>query len=81
MPESTWPAGVIARYLTKAAEILGEDITVDHLDGSTVTANDGSYWFNLRPSNTEPYLRLNAEATDQATMQRVRDRVLALVRS
>ncbi|KOU30197.1 hypothetical protein ADK53_28685 [Streptomyces sp. WM6373] len=29
MPENAWPAGVVARYLTKAAEILGEDITVD----------------------------------------------------
>lgn len=29
MPETAWPAGVIARYLTKAAEILGDDITVD----------------------------------------------------
>ncbi|WP_327738428.1 hypothetical protein OG749_36200 [Streptomyces nojiriensis] len=29
MPEAAWPAGVIARYLTKAAEILGEDITVN----------------------------------------------------
>jgi hypothetical protein len=29
MPGTTWPEGVIARYLTKAAEILGDDITVD----------------------------------------------------
>ncbi|MEO5314278.1 phosphomannomutase/phosphoglucomutase [Pseudarthrobacter sp. CC12] len=58
-----------------------EDLTIDNLDGSTFTANDGSYWFNLRPSNTEPFLRLNAEATDRATMERVRDRVLALVRA
>jgi hypothetical protein len=33
MPENTWPEGVIARHLTKAAEILGEDITVDVIDG------------------------------------------------
>ncbi|HEY1157905.1 MAG TPA: phosphomannomutase/phosphoglucomutase, partial [Arthrobacter sp.] len=58
-----------------------EDLTIDTLDGSTFTANDGSYWFNLRPSNTEPFLRLNAEATDRATMERVRDRVLSLVRA
>lgn len=59
----------------------GEDITIDTMDGSTFTAKDGSYWFNLRPSNTEPFLRLNAEATDRATMERIRDRVLALVRA
>jgi phosphomannomutase len=62
------------------ADFANDDVDVDHLDGSTFTAADGSYWFNLRPSNTEPFLRLNAEATDQATMERVRDRVLALVR-
>jgi phosphomannomutase len=58
-----------------------EDLTIDGMDGSTFTANDGSYWFNLRPSNTEPFLRLNAEATDRATMERVRDRVLSIVRA
>jgi phosphomannomutase len=52
---------------------------VDHLDGLTVTAAD--WWFNLRPSNTEPLLRLNAEATDEAAMAAIRDQVLALVRS
>jgi phosphomannomutase len=58
-----------------------EDVEIDHMDGSTFTAKDGSWWFNLRPSNTEPYLRLNAEAKDRATMESLRDRVLALVRS
>jgi phosphomannomutase len=71
-------AGAVERV---RADFETEDVAVDHLDGSTFTANDGSFWFNLRPSNTEPYLRLNAEATDRATMERVRDRVLALVRS
>ncbi len=57
----------------------------DGLDGLTVThrprsAADPMWWFNLRPSNTEPLLRLNAEAGDAATMARVRDAVLALVR-
>jgi phosphomannomutase len=54
------------------------DAEADHLDGLTVSAAD--WWFNLRPSNTEPLLRLNAEATDEPTMTRVRDDVLALVR-
>ena len=55
------------------------DVTVDHLDGLTVDLPDGS-WFNLRPSNTEPLLRLNVEAADEATMGRLRDDVLAIVR-
>ncbi|MEV0094657.1 phosphomannomutase/phosphoglucomutase [Streptomyces sp. NPDC050738] len=54
-------------------------ITTDDLDGLTVTAQD--WWFNLRPSNTEPLLRLNVEARDEATMTKVRDEVLALVRN
>ncbi|MGA4669479.1 phosphomannomutase/phosphoglucomutase [Propionibacteriaceae bacterium Y1923] len=56
---------------------------VDHTDGLTVRgtdAHDNLWWFNLRPSNTEPYLRLNAEALDPAVMQAVRDDVLDLVR-
>jgi phosphomannomutase len=53
--------------------------TVDHLDGLTVSLPDGS-WFNLRPSNTEPLLRLNVEAADEARMVTLRDDVLALVR-
>ncbi|MGK5557292.1 phosphomannomutase/phosphoglucomutase [Actinomadura kijaniata] len=53
-------------------------VTIDELDGLTVGTDD--WWFNLRPSNTEPLLRLNAEAGDEATMARVRDEVLAIVR-
>ena len=48
------------------------------LDGLTVTG-DG-WWFNLRPSNTEPLLRLNLEASDEDTMLRLRDEVLGIVR-
>ncbi|MGH3240228.1 MAG: phosphomannomutase/phosphoglucomutase, partial [Spirillospora sp.] len=55
-------------------------IAVDELDGLTVTDASGGWWFNLRPSNTEPLLRLNAEAGDGATVAAVRDEVLALVR-
>lgn len=54
------------------------DTTLDELDGLTVTTPD--WWFNVRPSNTEPLLRLNAEARDEATMRRIRDEVLALIR-
>jgi len=54
-------------------------VTLDRLDGLTVTA--ATWWFNVRPSNTEPLLRLNVEADDEATMMRVRDEVLALIRT
>ncbi|OUD00452.1 phosphomannomutase/phosphoglucomutase [Streptomyces swartbergensis] len=55
-----------------------EGITLDELDGLTVSATD--WWFNVRPSNTEPLLRLNAEARDPETMARVRDEALAIIR-
>jgi phosphomannomutase len=64
------------------ADEHGADI--DELDGLTArhAAADGQpmWWFNLRPSNTEPLLRLNVEAADPETMARVRDQVLAMVR-
>ncbi|GGN93591.1 phosphomannomutase/phosphoglucomutase [Streptomyces albiflavescens] len=55
-----------------------EGVSIDELDGLTVTAEDS--WFNVRPSNTEPLLRLNAEARDEATMAKVRDEVLEIIR-
>jgi phosphomannomutase len=53
-------------------------VTTDDLDGLTVQAP--GWWFNLRPSNTEPLLRLNVEAADPAAMESLRDEVLELVR-
>ena len=50
---------------------------LDHLDGLTVTAD--SWWFNLRPSNTEPLLRLNVEANTEKEMAIITDTVLALL--
>jgi phosphomannomutase len=54
------------------------DVEMDELDGLTV--NGDTWWFNLRPSNTEPLLRLNVEASTQAQMETVRDAVLSLIR-
>lgn len=51
--------------------------TIDELDGLTVSS--AAWWFNLRPSNTEPLLRLNVEGLDEATMVRIRDQVLGLI--
>jgi phosphomannomutase len=53
-------------------------VTTDELDGLTVYGD--TWWFNLRPSNTEPLLRLNAEAASEAEMAALRDEVLGLVR-
>ncbi|ALB03884.1 MULTISPECIES: phosphomannomutase/phosphoglucomutase [Kocuria] len=58
----------------------GEDVEVEDSDGTTFAAADGTWWFNLRPSNTEPFLRLNVEAHDPAVMEQLRDRVLGIVR-
>ncbi|MDX6326778.1 MAG: phosphomannomutase [Nocardioidaceae bacterium] len=70
-------AAVLARV---EAAFAGEpEAEVDHLDGLTVTAP--RWWFNVRASNTEPLLRLNAEGEDQRTMEDLRDTVLAMIRS
>jgi phosphomannomutase len=57
--------------------------TVDLLDGLTMGTGTGQdfWWVSLRPSNTEPLLRLNVEASDEATMARIRDEVLRMVRA
>ncbi|MEV7736829.1 phosphomannomutase/phosphoglucomutase [Streptomyces sp. NPDC088921] len=63
----------------KAAYEGQEGVQLDELDGLTVTTPD--WWFNVRPSNTEPLLRLNAEARDEATTAKIRDEVLAIIRA
>jgi phosphomannomutase len=56
-----------------------DDPKIDHLDGLTV--DYGDWWFNLRPSNTEPLLRLNVEARERETMEKHRDELLELIKS
>ena len=63
----------------RAAYAGSDGVGFDELDGLTVTGP--GWWFNLRPSNTEPLLRLNAEAADEKQMTAIRDQVLAVVRS
>ena len=55
-----------------------EGVQIDDLDGLTFAS--GTWWVNIRPSNTEPLLRLNAEARERATMEKVRDEALAIIR-
>lgn len=56
----------------------------DSLDGLTMLGDTDAtqpfWWFSVRPSNTEPLLRLNVEAADHDTMSRIRDEVLTLIR-
>lgn len=64
----------------KLEEIAGAfpGATVDHLDGVTVDA--GEFWFNVRPSNTEPLVRLNLEAESVELMKQKTQEVLAILR-
>jgi len=52
---------------------------IDRLDGVTISYPD--WWMNVRPSNTEPLLRLNVESDSREIMERERDRALALIRT
>lgn len=70
-----------AAAVRRVREVYERDgVTVDELDGVTFSADSGDWWFNLRPSNTEPYLRFNGEAKDRETLEELRDAVLTLVR-
>jgi phosphomannomutase len=73
-------AAVVAEIRRRYADTDG--VTFDELDGLTVSGPDAGprWWFNVRPSNTEPLLRLNVEGADRALMERVRDDVLAIIR-
>lgn len=55
------------------------DAKIDHLDG--VTISYPTWWMNIRPSNTEPLLRLNVEGDTKALMEQHRDEALALIRA
>jgi phosphomannomutase len=53
-------------------------VTMEEMDGLTVASQD--WWFNVRPSGTEPLLRLNVEASDEPALAALRDEVLRIVR-
>ncbi|MBK1785700.1 phosphomannomutase/phosphoglucomutase [Prauserella cavernicola] len=70
----------VARQLAVKDAFAGRPgVAVDDLDGLTVDLGERG-WFNLRPSNTEPLLRLNVEAPDEAAVKSLTDEVLAIVR-
>src|SRR5438874_1358279 len=72
------PVSDVAVKVQEIKERFGSDRKVSHLDGISIEAED--WHFNVRPSNTEPLLRLNLEALSQELMERKRDEVLALLR-
>jgi phosphomannomutase len=78
--EINTPVADVALKLQQIKErYAAEGGRISHLDGISVDFDD--WHFNVRPSNTEPLLRLNLEALDRATMGRRRDEVLDLIRS
>jgi phosphomannomutase len=77
--ELNTPVPDIAVKLQELKERFGPEGTVSHLDGISVDATD--WHMNVRPSNTEPLLRLNLEARTPELMERKRDEVLAVIRA
>ena len=75
--ELNTPVADVALKLQQLEEHFGPEGTVSHLDGVSVTADD--WHFNVRPSNTEPLLRLNLEARSRELMEQKRDEVLAVI--
>jgi phosphomannomutase len=76
--ELNTPVADVPGKLAELEQRFGPEGSVTHLDGLSVEAAD--WHFNVRPSNTEPLLRLNLEARSQELMERKRDEVLAVIR-
>ncbi|MEV5299556.1 phosphomannomutase/phosphoglucomutase [Amycolatopsis methanolica] len=77
---STVDDQVAKQLAVKDAFASRPGVEIDEMDGLTVKL-PGKAWFNLRPSNTEPLLRLNVEAADEDAVRALTDEVLAIVRS
>jgi phosphomannomutase len=77
--ELNTPVDDVALKLQELKERFGPEGNVSHLDGLSVDAED--WHMNVRPSNTEPLLRLNLEALSPDLMERKRDEVLEVIRS
>ncbi len=77
--ELNTPVADVPLKLQELKERFGPEGKVSHLDGLSVDAAD--WHMNVRPSNTEPLLRLNLEARSQELMERKRDEVLAVIQA
>jgi phosphomannomutase len=73
------PVGDVALTLQELKEHFARQGEISHLDGISVTAEN--WHLNVRPSNTEPLLRLNLEALDRGLMEQKRDEALAVIGS
>ena len=76
--EINTPVADVPAKLAELEERYASQGAVSHLDGLSVEADD--WHFNVRPSNTEPLLRLNLEARSQELMEQKRDEVLGVIR-
>jgi phosphomannomutase len=76
--ELNTPVADVALTLQRLKEHFADQGEVSHLDGISITAGD--WHLNVRPSNTEPLLRLNLEALDPALMEAKRDEALEVIR-
>jgi phosphomannomutase len=76
--EINTPVADVPLKLQELKERFGKEGEVSHLDGLSITAQE--WHLNVRPSNTEPLLRLNLEALDKELMERKRDEVLTVIR-
>jgi phosphomannomutase len=76
--EINTPVADVPSKLQELEERFGPEGKVSHLDGLSVESDD--WHFNVRPSNTEPLLRLNLEARSQELMEAKRDEVLGVIR-
>ena len=76
--ELNTPVADVGAKLQELEERFGPEGQISHLDGLSVESAD--WHFNVRPSNTEPLLRLNLEALSQELMEGKRDDVLAVIR-
>ena len=77
--EINTPVADVPGKLAELERRFGPEGTVSHLDGLSVLS--GAWHFNVRPSNTEPLLRLNLEARSQELMESKRDEVLSVIRA
>jgi len=77
--ELNTPVADVDAKLRELEERFGPEGRIGHLDGLSVDADD--WHMNVRPSNTEPLLRLNLEARTPELMERKRDEVLAVIRA
>jgi len=78
IPETNFVVDNKKKVIGRVVETLGNEAQQDYLDGVTLTFKDGS-WLNVRPSNTEPVLRLNVEAPDQQKLDKLVAKVTSCI--